>query len=216
MTETIRIVLADDHPVVRKGLRLSLEEMPGLVVVGEAGDGEAALDLIVRLAPDVAVLDIDMPKRDGLAVAQRLPTRLVFLTLHRDIRVFRLALDLGVQGYLLKDSAMLEIAAAISAVQAGRPYYSSAIAARLFQSPQAGKTGADEAMLESEVLASLTPTERRVMRLIADGLSSKEIGASLAINYRTVDNHRTNICRKLGLEGTNSLLRFALQHKSSL
>ncbi len=216
MPERIRLVIADDHPIVRKGLRAAVEERPGVTVVGEAGDGEAALDLIASLTPDVAVIDIDMPKRDGIAVARevvarRLPTKLLFLTLHRDLRVFRVALDLGVQGYLLKDSAMLEIAAAVGAVAAGRPYYSSEMAAQMI-APQAGPSSPPETGL----LAPLTPAERRIMRLIADGLSSKEIGASLSIHYRTVDNHRTNISRKLGLEGANALVRFALQHKSTL
>jgi DNA-binding NarL/FixJ family response regulator len=216
VNEDIRILIADDHPIVRKGLRLSVEEDPGLKVVGEAADGQAALDMIKKLRPQVAVLDIDMPKLDGLAVArelarQKLDTKLIFLTFHADEDLFRSAMELGSKGYILKDSASQEIVAGVRAVVSGRPYISSAITEKLLH-PQKSPVGQDS------LTANLTPTERRIMRLIADGKTSKEIGAELSIHYRTVENHRTNICRKLNLEGegANALLRFALQHKSGL
>jgi DNA-binding NarL/FixJ family response regulator len=208
----IRIVIADDHPVVRKGLRALLAEHPGLTVVGEAGDGETALALIDELRPDVAVLDVDMPRLDGFAIVRAvagrsLPVRLIFLTLHDDEELFREAMELGVHGYLLKDGAMIEIAAAVRAVAGGRQYLSSDMTSRLLQPRSAVPAG-------DSVAVPLTPAEQRVMRLLADGRSSKEIGEALEISYRTVENHRTRICRKLGLEGANALLRFAIQHKS--
>ena len=216
MDEDIRILIADDHPIVRKGLRLSVEEDPGLKVVGEAADGQAALDMIKKLRPQVAVLDIDMPKLDGLGVAreltrQKLDTKIIFLTFHADEDLFRNAMELGSKGYILKDSASQEIVAGVRAVASGRPYISSAITEKLLH-PQKPKAADDP------LTANLTPTERRIMRLIADGKTSKEIGAELSIHYRTVENHRTNICRKLNLEGegANALLRFALQNKSNL
>jgi DNA-binding NarL/FixJ family response regulator len=214
--EEIRILVADDHPIVRKGLRFSIEEDPGLKVVGEAADGQAALDLIRKLRPQIAVLDIDMPKLDGLAVAremarQKLDTKIIFLTFHADEDLFRSAMELGSRGYILKDSASQEIVAGVRAVASGRPYISSAITEKLLHPRK-------PPMAQDGITANLTPTERRIMRLIADGKTSKEIGAELSIHYRTVENHRTNICRKLNLEGegANALLRFALQHKSSL
>jgi len=214
--EKIRILVADDHPIVRKGLRFSIEEDPGLKVVGEAADGQAALDLIRKLRPQIAVLDIDMPKLDGLAVAremarQKLDTKIIFLTFHADEDLFRSAMELGSRGYILKDSASQEIVAGVRAVASGRPYISSAITEKLLHPRK-------PPMAQDGITANLTPTERRIMRLIADGKTSKEIGAELSIHYRTVENHRTNICRKLNLEGegANALLRFALQHKSSL
>lgn len=216
MDEEIRILVADDHPIVRKGLRFSIEEDPGLKVVGEAADGQAALELIRKLRPQIAVLDIDMPKLDGLAVAreltrQKLDTKIIFLTFHADEDLFRNAMELGSKGYILKDSASQEIVAGVRAVASGRSYISSAITEKLLQ-PQKAPAAQDG------ITANLTPTERRIMRLIADGKTSKEIGAELSIHYRTVENHRTNICRKLKLEGegANALLRFALQHKSGL
>jgi DNA-binding NarL/FixJ family response regulator len=206
-------VLADDHPVVRKGLKLSIEEDPSLKIVAEAGDGEVALALIKDLRPQLALLDIDMPRLGGLGVAKEvarlgLKTKIIFLSFHRDEDFFREAIDIGGKGYLLKDSAMDEIVTAIHSVIAGQVYLSSAITVQLLK----GGSESDSEQGDS-VIRNLTPSERRILKLIADGLSSKEIGNELSIHYRTVENHRTNICRKLGIEGANALLRFAVQRK---
>ena len=212
MSGAIRILIADDHPVIRKGLRMALEEDTGLTIVAEAADGEVALALIEKLRPQVAVLDVDMPKLDGFGVAReirgrQLPVETIFLTMHAQEDLLRAALELGAKGYILKDSALLEIVAAVRAVAAGQPYLNSILTARLLQrQPQT----------ESLPVDRLTSTERRIVQLIAADKSSKEIGAELSIHYRTVENHRTNICRKLGLEGSNALLRFALQNKHGL
>jgi DNA-binding NarL/FixJ family response regulator len=215
MPDEITIVLVDDHPVVRKGLKLSIEEDARMKVVAEAGDGEAALGLIKKLNPQLALLDIDMPKLGGLGVAKEvirlgLKTKIIFLSFHRDEDFFRAAIDIGGRGYLLKDSAMDEIVTAINTVIAGQVYMSSAIALQLLQS-----SGAAGDTRNGSLIGDLTPSERRILLLIADGLSSKEIGTELSIHYRTVENHRTNICRKLGIEGANALLRFAVQHKGN-
>ena len=213
MPDEVRIVLADDHPVVRKGLKLSIEEDVRLKVVAEAGDGEAALMLIKQLNPNLAIVDIDMPKLGGIGVAKEvgrlgLATMIIFLSFHRDEDFFRAAIEMGGKGYLLKDSATEEIVTAINTVIAGQLYISSAIALQLLQGSK------DESKEHDDSLVGvLTPSERRILLLIADGLSSKEIGAELSIHYRTIENHRTNICRKLGIEGANALLRFAVQHK---
>jgi DNA-binding NarL/FixJ family response regulator len=216
MADEVRILLADDHPVVRKGLKLCIEEGEGFKVVAEAGDGEAALALIQKLRPNLAILDIDMPKSTGLQVAAeikrlKLNTKVIFLSFHKDEQMVRAALDAGGNGYLLKDSAMQEIVAAVETVMSGQVYVSSAIALQLLQGGDASNRGD-----ENPLTRSLTPSERRILLLIADGLSSKEIGATLSVHYRTIENHRTNICRKLGIEGANALLRFAVQHKGDL
>jgi DNA-binding NarL/FixJ family response regulator len=218
LDDTISILIADDHPLMRKGLRLSVEEDPGLKVVGEAADGEAALSLITKLRPHVALLDIEMPKLDGLGVAREivkrgLKTEIIFLTLHSSQDLFRSAMDLGCKGYILKDSAVQEVVAGIHAVASGRPYISSAITTDLLQS-----RNQPEPQASHPLTSNLTPTELRIMRLIAQGKTSKEIGAELSIHYRTVENHRTSMCRKLELEGegANALLRFALQNKNLL
>lgn len=215
MTDTIRILIADDHPLMRRGLRMSIEDEEGLKVIAEAADGESALSQITKLKPDIALLDIEMPKLDGISVAkkisqQKLATKVIFLTFHSSEDLFRTALTLGTVGYILKDSAVQEVVAGIRALSEGRPYLSSAITAGLLQ--------AGEKPSEPDPLVSkLTPTEHRIMKLIAVGKTSKEIGAELTIHYRTVENHRTNISRKLSLdgEGANALLRFALQHKAA-
>jgi DNA-binding NarL/FixJ family response regulator len=213
MPDEISIVLADDHPVVRKGLKLSIEEDSRLKVVAEAGDGEAALALIKELNPQLALLDIDMPKLGGLGVAKEvtrlgLKTKIIFLSFHKDEEFFRSAIEMGGKGYLLKDSAMEEIVTAVHTVIAGQVYMSSAITLQLLRGADASKPTE-----EVSLTRDLTTSERRILKLIADGLSSKEIGDELSIHYRTVENHRTNICRKLGIEGANALLRFAAQHK---
>jgi DNA-binding NarL/FixJ family response regulator len=218
MDGVIRILIADDHPLMRRGLRISVEEDPDLQVVGEASDGEMALALITRLQPHIALLDIEMPKLDGLSVAREIvkrgmKTEVIFLTLHADQDFFSSAMDLGSKGYILKDSAVQEVVIGIRSVISGRPYLSSAITANLLQKRDKPTPRSSETLT-----SNLTPTERRIMQLIANGKTSKEIGTELSIHYRTVENHRTNICRKLDLEGegANALLRFALQTKSSL
>ncbi len=216
MADEVRILLADDHPVVRKGLKLCIEEGEGFKVVAEAGDGEAALALVQKLRPNLAILDIDMPKSTGLQVAAeikrlKLNTKVIFLSFHKDEQMVRAALDAGGNGYLLKDSAMQEIVAAVETVMNGQVYVSSAIALQLLQGSDASNRGD-----ENPLTRCLTLSERRILLLIADGLSSKEIGATLSVHYRTIENHRTNICRKLGIEGANALLRFAVQHKGDL
>ena len=214
MSDEIRILIADDHPLMRRGLRMSIEDETDLKVVAEAQDGQAALEQIEKVRPDVALLDIEMPKLDGLGVARevlqrKLGTKIIFLTFHTNEDLFRTAISLGAAGYILKDSAVQEVVAGIRAVSQGRPYLSSAITAGLLQQREQPK--------QDSLTGHLTPTERRIMQLIAVGKTSKEIGAELSIHYRTVENHRTNISRKLSLdgEGANALLRFALQNKAA-
>jgi DNA-binding NarL/FixJ family response regulator len=205
--------MADDHPIVRKGLRFSIEECGDLRIVAEAGDGEAALELMFQHRPQVAILDVDMPKLDGFGVARKaqnggLKTKIVFLTLHTNEDIFHAAIDLGANGYVLKDSASQEIVTSVRAAAAGQMYVSPAMTAHLVKSRTLGKKQA-----ESSPLDGLTLAERRIVQLVALGKTSKEIGDELNIHYRTVENHRTNICRKLGLDGSNALLRFAMHNK---
>jgi DNA-binding NarL/FixJ family response regulator len=216
VNNAIRVLLADDHPIVRKGLRSSIEEHDEVEIVAEAGDGEMALQLIRRLSPDIAVLDIDMPRLDGFAVAREIqklgmPTKIVFLTLHTDPDFFDTAIHCGGKGYLLKDEASEEIIAGLRAVAAGQIYVSQGMTHLLVKRRMTSKAPADAGPMDA-----LTVSERNIMKLIAQGKSSKEIGQELDIHYRTVENHRTNICRKLKIEGANALLRFALQNQTKL
>lgn len=217
MTDDVTVMIADDHPIFRRGLREVIEGGGGLAVVGEAGDGEAALRLAEEKRPAVAVLDIDMPRLSGFELVgefgrRHLPVAVVFLSMHKDESMFNGAMRLGVRGYVLKDSAATDIVAGIRAVAAGQHFISPALSTYLV------KRGDRLAALAREQpgLGVLTPAERRVLKLIADNKTSREIAAELFVSHRTVENHRTNICQKLGLHGSHSLLKFALEHKSEL
>ncbi len=217
MNTIIRLLIADDHPLLRAGLRQVIETDARLQVVAEASDGAAALELLAAHRPDVAVLDIEMPQLTGFALlremrAQRLTTAVVFLTMYHDEEMFDEALNLGALGYVLKDSATTDIVAAIKAAAAGQPYISPAISAFLLNRA----TRAATLVKQTPGLNDLTPTERRVLKLIAENNTSREIAELLFISYRTVENHRSNICQKLDLHGSHSLLKFAFDHKSEL
>ena len=217
MTNEIHIAIADDHPLIRKGLRQVIEADSKLRVVAEAGDGEDLISQIETSRPQLAIVDVDMPKKDGFAVLKELSKRnlsidIVFLTIRNEEEIFYAAVDLGIKGYILKDSALIEVTEAIRTVAAGQFYVSRPLTSYLLH-----RRNRSQALLQSKPgLKDLTASEQRILRMIAENKSSKEIGAELCIHYRTVENHRVNICQKLGLRGTNSLLRFALQHKSEL
>ena len=217
MNSVIRLLIADDHPLLRTGLRQVIETDPRLQVVAEAADGATALEQLRVTRPDVAVLDIEMPQLTGFALlremrAERLATAVVFLTMYRDEEMFNEALDLGALGYVLKDSATTDIISAIRAAASGQPYISPAISAFLLNRA----TRAATLVQQHPGLNDLTPTERRVLKLISENKTSKQIAAELFISYRTVENHRANICQKLNLKGSHSLLKFAFDHKSEL
>ncbi len=214
----IRVLIADDHPVVRSGLRLAIGQDPLLEVVGEACDGEAAIEQIAGLNPDVAIVDINMPKMDGIAAARQVRQRdagikLIFLTVHDGEDLFHAAFEAGANGYLLKDSALMEIVAAIRAVCEGGYYVTGSMMNYLLNRRPAEATAATE---QVPPLPRLSPIERRIVRLIAANCSSKEIASELGLSVRTIENRRTAICEKLDLHGANALLKFALEHKAEL
>ena len=217
MSNEIRVIVIDDHPLLRRGLLQVIESSPGLKVVAEAGDGEAALARIEELQPDIAVLDVDIPKLNGLDVAReigkrKLPVDIVFLTIHGEEDLFHAAMDTGAKGYLLKEIALTEIVRALRAVAEGELYVTPSLTGHLIRRSRQSRVFAEQA----PGLACLTSTERHILSLISRDKSSKEIAAELFIHYRTVENHRTSICHKLGLHGHNALFKFALQHKSEL
>jgi len=213
----IRVVIADDHPIFRSGLRQVVAGDPAFELVAEAPDGEAALQCIHETRPDVAVLDIDMPRRDGFDVVRamekcKLSSAVVFLTMHKDEELFNGAMNLGVRGYVLKESAFYELVDSIKAVAAGRHFVSPSLSTYLLN-----RLRRNEALVEERPgLKDLTAAERRVLQLTAAGLNTSEIVGELCVSVRTVENHRAHICSKLNLQGRDALLRFALTHKSEL
>jgi DNA-binding NarL/FixJ family response regulator len=217
MTDVKRILIADDHPIFRQGLRQLFVSQPGLEVIAEAGDGKTALREIETLRPEVAILDVDMPEMDGFAVARvvkekHLAVELVFLTMYKDEEMFNEALDLGIKAYVLKDSAATDLIGAVRAVLTGANFISPTLSGHLIN-----RHNRASALQRSKPgLKDLTPTERRILPLIADNKTSREIADALFISARTVENHRSNICQKLDLHGAHALLKFALEHKSEL
>lgn len=217
MNDEITIVIADDHPIVRQGLRQTIEEDKRLRIVAEAGDGQKAVEAVATHSPRVTVLDIDMPVMNGFAAARAirekgLSTEIVFLTMHRDEDIFNEAIDLGARGFVMKDSALTDIIECIKTVAASEYYASHALTSFLINRSRR----AIELTEKQPSIKDLSPTERNVLKLIADNLTTKEIGERLFISPRTVEKHRENICQKLNLQGSHSLLKFALSHKSEL
>ena len=183
-------------------------------VVAEADNGLSALALMREWRPRVAIVDIEMPQLDGFGVArsardQKLPVQVIFLTMHKSEDAVNDALEAGISGYVLKDSAVLDVVASIRSVVAGRPYLSPGISSHLV-----GRWRKTEMLARSQSgVAVLTPTERRIMQLIAEYKISKEIAVVLCVSPRTVENHRANICSKLKLHGKHALIRFAVENR---
>jgi DNA-binding NarL/FixJ family response regulator len=210
----IRILLADDHGLVRKGLRLLIESQDGMEVVGEACDGREALKLAGELKPEIAILDIAMPNLNGIDAAAQLAkrgdkVRVIILSMHSDESYVVRALDAGARGYLLKDSAEEDLVQAIRTVAQGRPYFSPAISATLLEDyirtlHQRGLT---------DTYDLLTDREKEVLQLLAEGKSNKEVAALLNLSPYTVETHRTNLMQKLNLHNTAEIVLYAVRKK---
>ena len=208
----LNILIADDHPIFLKGLKEVIESDKDLTVVAEAGNGLAALEAFQRVKADVVVVDIDMPRMNGLEAAEKMlsireDVPIIVLTMHKDKALFMKSLEIGVQGYLLKENAVLDIINAIYNVAEGNSYISPELSVHLLKKGRAG-TGTDP----KDSLEMLTPAEKKILKMVAEYKSSKEIADELFISEKTVFNHRMNISKKLNLTGKNSLLRFAIEH----
>jgi two-component system, NarL family, response regulator DegU len=209
---TYTAIVADDHPIFRKGLVDILREVRDLEIVAELSDGMEAYQAIISRRPNLAILDIEMPGLTGLDVCKKVlseksETKFILLTMHREKDFFNDAMNIGVMGYVLKDNAITELITCVKSVLKGKKFVSPGIEKLLVQKDK--DTSAPE-------LDKLTATEKVILKLIAESKTSPEIAQLLFVSPNTVDNHRSNIVKKLGLEGKNSLLKFAMQHKNQL
>lgn len=213
----IRILIADDHPVVRVGLRAAIQQDSQLEVIAEVSTGEAAVENVEQLDPEVAIIDLNMPQMNGIAALHQIRKsnsriKIVILTAHDAEDLFQAAMEAGANGYLLKESGFTEIVAAIRAVWEGGCYVPRSMMGRLLTHQQR----VSPTPPRDQATQDLSPVERRILLLIAEKRSSKEIAEEFGVAVRTVENRRATICEKLGLSGVNSLLKYALEHKSDL
>ncbi len=206
----MRVLLADDHHLVRSGIRALLERIPAVEVVAECGDGRQALEAIEKSRPDVALLDITMPGLNGLEVASRVEkvsprTRILILSMHAGEAYVAQALRAGVAGYLLKDAAAAELRLALEAVSRGETYLSPAISRQVVD----GYLRASDA--GSDLLAGLTARQREILQLIAEGRSTRKIAADLRVSVKTVETHRAQLMERLDIHDVAGLVRLAIR-----
>jgi RNA polymerase sigma factor (sigma-70 family) len=210
---SITIFLADDHAVVRDGLRLLLEAQPDLKVIGDAANGREAVRRVAQLHPDVVLMDIAMPELNGIEAAREIDevchsTQIIILSMHSTTEhVFR-ALQAGARGYLLKESAGIEVVNAVRAVHAGHHYLSQKISDSLVDDYVRQRQAAEA----KSPLARLSPREREVLQLVVEGKSSAEIADTLSLSVKTVETYRTRLMRKLGVSDLPGLVKFAILH----
>jgi len=201
-----RVIIADDHVIFRQGLLNLLKSAPDISVIGEAGGGTETLDLIIKENPDIAILDISMPGLDGFGILQKIQTmgistRVIFLTMHNETLTAKRALQMNASGYVLKDNAFEDLLYAVKAVSAGGTFISPSVSERILKTPS------DKGQ-EPHIL---TIREREVLKLIASGLTNKQIAGQLFISVKTVETHRTNIMQKLDVHTTADLVRYAIK-----
>ncbi|MEO8513860.1 MAG: response regulator transcription factor [Ignavibacteria bacterium] len=213
MAQKIKLIIADDHHIFRKGILSIASEDENIEILGEAANGEEALKLIEEKKPDIAILDIDMPFLSGLDVArkvkeQKINTKIVILTIHKDKEYFDEALELDIKAYVLKESIANDLIDCIRQVAAGEYYISASISGYLVEK--------NKTTPRQNELDKLTPAEKEILKLIALNKTSAQIADELFRSVRTIENHRNNICNKLGLKGPHALLLYAIQYKSVL
>ena len=210
----LRILIADDHEVFRRGVRDIIEEQPGWQVVAEAGNGRQAVEMARELQPDIVVLDISMPELNGLDAARQIlqaspGCEILILTLHDSEQLAEEVLKAGVRAYILKSDAAHDLVAALSALQRHQPMFTSKIAGMVLD----GFLHSTRSAKVSQVAVELTAREREIVQLLAEGKSNKEVARALGISVKTAETHRANVMHKLGLHSTAELVRYALRNR---
>lgn len=217
MKQEVTVLIVDDHPLLRHGVCDVITKSPRFKIVGEASDGEEALRKITVLKPQIIILDIDMPRLNGLETIRAIEelgfsTKVIILTMYKEEEMFNAAMDLGAKAYVLKENAPNEIVAALQKVEQGEMFLS----ASLLKAGQRRSDRVRDLLLSKPQIEALTPAERRILKLIGDDFTSKQIAERLNLSVRTVDKHRQHICDKLNLHGTHSLLKFAFDNSAYL
>lgn len=207
------IIIADDHPVVRNGIVSEIGKNDKFIIKEQCSNGSDAYKLILQIKPDIAIVDISMPELDGIEIIRRtkkemIKTKFIILTMYNDEEYFNTAMELDVRGYLLKDTALSELNKCLEAVSNDGHYISPELSEYLIKNNDAKVNNSIE-----HKLSQLSTTEKKILKLLSQNKTSKEIAEDLFISYRTVQNHRIHICQKLNLHGTNSLLEFVLKNK---
>jgi len=207
--------VADDHEIVRKGLRSILEEQPGWEVTGEASDGREAVDKVRSLRPDISVVDVGMPGLNGLEATRQMlrndpETKVLILTMHESDPLIREVLDAGARGYLLKSDASRDLVSAIDAIRRNKTYFTARVAQMVLDGYLDKKP---RTPTEAELPTSrLTPRQREIVQLLAEGKSSKEVAVALGLSVKTAETHRANIMRRLNCHSVSELVRYAIRN----
>ena len=211
----LRILIADDHDIVRRGLRVLLESHPGWQVCGEAATGRAAVAMAKQLVPDIAILDLAMPELNGLEATRQIRAavpgvEVLIFTMHESEKVMRETIAAGARGYLLKSDATRYVVCAVEALAAHKPFFTSKVSEMLLEGYLRAKTGQEDAG------GSLTGREREVVQLLAEGNSSKRIASRLDISVKTAETHRFRIMHKLGFSSLAQVVRYALRNSLAM
>jgi len=214
-TKPVRIMIADDHEIVRRGLATIIESRRDWMVCTEASDGREAVSKAKQHRPDLIILDISMPNMNGLEAARQIlkfapQTQILILTMHESEELVRNVLAAGARGYMFKSDAGRDLVAAVEALRLGKPYFTSKVAEKVLSGYLAGAT---EDVPEKVAQDPLTPREREIIQLLAEGKSSKEVAISLGLSVKTAETHRANIMRKLDLHSISDLVRYAIRNK---
>lgn len=211
----LRLLIADDHEIVRKGFRAIIEAQPDCEVVGEAADGRRAVEMAKELRPDIVVLDISMPSLNGLEATKQIlkarpPTKILILTMHESDSLIREVLDAGARGYILKTDAGRDLVAAIDALRRNKTFFTSRVAQMILDGYLKGDAKPEQS---DKARDRLTPRQREIVQLLAEGKSSKEVAVALGLSVKTAETHRANIMRKLDCHSVSEVVRYAIRNK---